>query len=83
MIAVVLALHLVLTLVAGMALQMYDATPQQNAYQRVGFDVVLTIVTVVCMCLSLGSIIIGTPWVQQVYEAHQDFHCMASTLPSV
>ena len=44
-IAIVLALHLVLTLVAGMALQMYEATPGQNKYQKVGFDIVLTIVT--------------------------------------
>ena len=62
-IAIVLALHLVLTLVAGMALQVYEASPDQNEYQRVGFDIVLTVVTVLCVCLSLGSTIIGTPWV--------------------
>ena len=53
-----------------MALQMYEATPGQNEYQKVGFDIVLTIVTVLCVCLSLGSTLLGTPWVQQAYEAH-------------
>jgi hypothetical protein len=71
-IAIVLALHLVLTLVAGLAIKVYEATPDQNEYQRVGFDVVLTIVTVLCVCLSLGSTIVGTPWVQDAFEARRE-----------
>ena len=72
LIAIVLALHLVLTLVAGMAIKLYAAEDDQNEYQQVGFDVVLTIVTVICVCLSIGSTIIGTPCVQQWYKAWQE-----------
>ena len=34
-IAVVLALHLVFTLLAGLALKVYEATPDQNEYQKI------------------------------------------------
>jgi hypothetical protein len=71
-IAIMLALHLVLTLVAGMAIKLYAVNGDQNEYQRVGFDVVLTIVTALCVCLSIGSTIVGMPWVQQWYKARQE-----------
>ena len=54
-----------------MAIELYAADKNHNEYQRVGFDFVLTAVTIVCVCLSIGSIIVGLPWVQQRYEAYQ------------
>ena len=39
--AVILAAHLLLTLVSGMALKLYDATPGQDEYQKAGFGAVL------------------------------------------
>ena len=37
----ILAAHLLLTLVSGMALKLYDATPGQDEYQKAGFGAVL------------------------------------------
>ena len=60
-IAVILAAHLLFTLVSGMALKLYAATPDQDEYQRTGFGVVLVFVSVVCVLLGLCSIIASTP----------------------
>ena len=56
-----MAAHLLLTMVAGMSLKLYAATPGQNEYQKAGFGVVLITVSVLCIVLGLGSIIISTP----------------------
>ena len=53
--AVILAAHLLLTLVSGMALKLYDATPGQDEYQKAGFGAVLITVSVLCVVLGLGS----------------------------
>ena len=62
-VAIILAGHLLLTLVSGMALKLYALTPDQNMYQRQGFGIVLVVVTAICMLLSIGSILLGTPLV--------------------
>ena len=64
-IAVILAAHLLLTLVSGMALKLYDATPDQDEYQKAGFGVVLTTVSVLCVVLGLGSIVVSTPCLRE------------------
>ena len=51
-IAIVLGLHLALTLMAGMAIKLYDSTPGQDEYQRRGFGWVLTAVTIFCVTLN-------------------------------
>ena len=73
MIAIILSAHLLLTLVSGMALKLYDVTPGQDEYQIAGFDFMLIFVSVLCMLLGLLSIIASTPclrdritgWVQK------------------
>eukprot|EP00944_MAST-04C_sp_MAST-4C-sp1_P003884 g3884.t1 len=71
--AVILAAHLLLSLVAGMALKLYELTPEQDVYQREGFGIVLLTVTSMCvfffffcMCVILGlaSIVAGTPCIR-------------------
>ena len=49
------------TLVSGMALKLYASTPDQDAYQRAGFGIVLVFVSVVCVLLGVCSIIASTP----------------------
>merc|ERR1711988_1948997 len=60
-IAIILAAHLLFTLVSGMALKLYASTPDQDAYQRAGFGIVLVFVSVVCVLLGICSIIASTP----------------------
>ena len=64
-IAVILAAHLLLTLVSGMALKLYDATPGQDEYQKAGFGAVLITVSVLCVVLGLGSIVVSTPCLRE------------------
>ena len=64
-IAVILAAHLLLTLVSGMALKLYDATPDQDEYQKAGFGAVLITVSVLCVVLGLGSIVVSTPCLRE------------------
>ena len=76
-IAIVLGLHLALTLMAGMAIKLYDSTPGQDEYQRRGFGWVLTAVTIFCVTLSTISTLVGTPLVQSIYKAwkkRQEIH---------
>jgi hypothetical protein len=63
--AVILAAHLLLTLVSGMALKLYDATPGQDEYQKAGFGAVLITVSVLCVVLGLGSIVVSTPCLRE------------------
>ena len=72
-VAIILSAHLLLTLVSGMALKLYDVTPGQDEYQIAGFDFMLIFVSVLCVVLGLLSIIASTPclrdrvtgWVQK------------------
>ena len=61
----ILAAHLLLTLVSGMALKLYDATPGQDEYQKAGFGAVLIAVSVLCVVLGLGSIVVSTPCLRE------------------
>jgi hypothetical protein len=46
---------------------LYAATPGQNEYQKAGFGVVLITVSVLCIVLGLGSIIISTPCLRKTF----------------
>jgi hypothetical protein len=48
-----------------MALKLYDATPGQDEYQKAGFGAVLITVSVLCVVLGLGSIIVSTPCLRE------------------
>ena len=65
-VAIILAGHLLLTLVSGQALKLYDLTPGQDVYQRQGFGIVLVTVTILCLLLSLLSILASTPLLRGV-----------------
>ena len=58
--AIILAAHLLLSLVAGMALKLYALTPEQDVYQREGFGIVLLTVTILCVVLGILSILAET-----------------------
>ena len=60
-IAILLAAHLLLTMVSGQALKLYALTPEQDTYQRAGFGVVMVSVSIVCLLVGLGSVVVGTP----------------------
>ena len=60
-VAIILSAHLLLTLVSGMALKLYDVTPGQDEYQIAGFDFMLIFVSVLCVVLGLLSIVASTP----------------------
>ena len=68
-IAIVLAAHLLLTLISGMALKLYEATPGQDEYQREGFGIVLVFVSVLAVLLSLSSTLLSTPCVQKFIKS--------------
>ena len=72
-IAVILAAHLLLTLVSGMALKLYDATPGQDEYQKAGFGAVLIAVSecFMRMVLGLGSIVVKYAMFER--EGHEVF----------
>ena len=48
-----------------MALKVYDATPGQDEYQKAGFGAVLITVSVLCVVLGLGSIVVSTPCLRE------------------
>ena len=50
--AILMALHLVITMVTGMALKAYSMTPTQNEYQNVGFGLIIISTTCVVTLLS-------------------------------
>ena len=52
-------------LFTGMALKLYDATPGQDEYQKAGFGAVLITVSVLCVVLGLGSIVVSTPCLRE------------------
>ena len=68
-IAIVLAAHLLLTLISGMALKLYEATPGQDEYQREGFGIVLVFVSTLAVLLSLSSTLLSTPCVQKFIKS--------------
>eukprot|EP00949_MAST-11_sp_MAST-11-sp1_P004300 g4300.t1 len=43
--ATILNSHLLLTLVCGMALKLYDATPEKDVYEQIGFTILIITVT--------------------------------------
>ena len=67
-VAITLAAQLTLTLVSGMALKLYAATPGQDSQQRMGFGIVLVTVSVLCVCLSLGTTLASIPCAQHRAE---------------
>ena len=70
-VAIILAGHLLLTMVSGMALKLYSLTPGQNVYQRQGFGIVLLGTTIVCTVLSMLSIVVGSPLMTQIKALFQ------------
>jgi Ca2+-binding EF-hand superfamily protein len=64
-VAIALAGQLLLTIVAGMALKLYAATPGQDEDERRSFGVVLIIASVLCVLLSIGTLLASLPWVQK------------------
>ena len=69
-IAIILAAHLLLSLVTGMALKLYNLTPEQNIYQREGFGIVLLTVTIICVMLGILCTIAGTPCIPEKVVLH-------------
>ena len=67
-IAIILAVQLQLTMVSGMALQLYQSTPDQDEYEQQGFAAVLLIVAALVTVLSVGSTLVGTPCIQNTWE---------------
>ena len=63
--AVILAAHLLLTLVSGMALKLYDATPGHDEYQKAGFGAMLITVSVLYVMLGLRSIVVSKPCLRE------------------
>merc|ERR1712167_278025 len=58
-----------LTLISGMALKLYEATPGQDEYQREGFGIVLVFVSTLAVLLSLSSTLLSTPCVQKFIKS--------------
>jgi hypothetical protein len=67
-VAITLAAHLLLTIISGMAFKLYSLMPGQDAYERNGFGAVLIVVSVMCICLSLGTTLASTPCFQKRVE---------------
>lgn len=67
-VAITLAANLVLTIVSGMALKLYKATPSQSENQQVGFGFVLIGVSTICIILSIGTTLASIPYVQKRVE---------------
>jgi hypothetical protein len=67
-IAIILAVQLQLTMVSGMALQLYQSTPAQDEYEQQGFAAVLLVVAAFVTVLSIGSTLVGTPCIQNAWE---------------
>eukprot|EP00942_MAST-04A_sp_MAST-4A-sp1_P011352 g11352.t1 len=67
-VAITLAANLVLTIVSGMALKLYKATPGQSENQQVGFGFVLIGVSTICIILSIGTTLASIPYVQKRVE---------------
>jgi hypothetical protein len=59
-VAITLAANLLLTIISGMALKLYKATPDQTENQQLGFGFVLIGVSTICVCLSIGTAVVCT-----------------------
>ena len=70
--ATILNSHLLLTLICGMALKLYDATPQKDAYEQTGFAVLIVAVTIVCNILGVSSVLLGTTCGQRLVEKYDN-----------
>ena len=70
-VAVVLAAHLSFTLVSGMALKLYETTPDQDEYQTAGFEIVLLLVSYTCIAFSIVAILLRIPFVQTLLSKLQ------------
>ena len=66
-VAIVLAAHLSFTLVSGMALKLYETTPDQDEYQATGFEIVLLLVSYTCIAFSIVAILLRIPFVQTLF----------------
>ena len=53
-----------------MALKLYDATPQKDAYEQTGFATLIVAVTIVCNILGVSSGILGTACGQRLVEKY-------------
>eukprot|EP00943_MAST-04B_sp_MAST-4B-sp1_P002774 g2774.t1 len=59
--SMVLSLHLLFTLISGMALKMYRIQDSDDAYEQALFDWILVLMTVLCMFLGVFALIITIP----------------------
>ena len=59
--SMVLSLHLLFTLISGMALKMYRMGETDDTYEQILFDWMLVLMTVLCMLLGVFALIITIP----------------------
>ena len=55
-----------------MALKLYDATPQKDAYEQTGFAILIVAVTIVCNVLGVSSSFLGTTCGQRLVEKYDN-----------
>ena len=72
LVAAVLALQLLITLVTGASLKLYEATPKNDKYERQGFGLLLVLSTSICVIFSILAIMFGTPCIQKHLDRFQD-----------
>ena len=71
-VAAVLALQLLITLVTGVSLKLYQATPKNDKYERQGFGLLLVLSTSICVIFSILAIMFGTPCIQKRLDRFQE-----------
>ena len=74
----VLSFSLLLTLVSGVSLRLYELTLNDaNTYQRAAFGAVLTTVVVLCILLSLAAMLMSAKWLRRRVRACCSCWCSA------
>ena len=82
-ISISLGFQLLLTLIMGQSLQLFDLTPNQDEYQRQGFGMVILVTTSLSLSVSVGTTILSTPFFRKNVVTPIMIRCKKKTIDTV
>ena len=81
MLNIILSIHLLLTLMSGLALRVFKSE-EQDAYRSVGFGVLLIVTTAMCIAISFVALILSLPCIpKRALACKKDSKKMAEVVP--
>ncbi len=81
MLNIILSIHLLLTLISGLALRVFKSE-EQDAYRSAGFGVLLIVTTAICIAISFVALILSLPCIpKRALACKKDSKKMAEVVP--